>query len=379
MSLANINDILEKSQESLTSFTGVIDSDHAYIHDEIGFQVIANSGSVAAAALYKFSLETPSVASGKVIHMRVPSFSATANIMKLAVYEDSDSTGGTLGNIENKYRGRENSTIMSQSTFTAGVTAALTGRLLMASTAGGNFANQPAGDGIEFLSDSTADITQTVTLYGTITGALTTVTSETLTLTGTTAVSSAVTTWETLLGVELSAACAGTITIREASANAAITTIAAASLSAGVATITDVNARDRILQHDADGASTKKVGAIGTYMVDNVSTVISAVDNLNGATGENHGTQIFRTVTKLLIGDVASTTECWFLRPEIVIEEITAGSGGGPQSRAGGGGNTTDELVLEPATTYVLAIENIGTSAASIAYLKLFWYEEDAK
>lgn len=127
----------------------------------------------------------------------------------------------------------------------------------------GNFGNQPANDGIEIVSDSAADTTQTCTIIGTTHGGHTVVT-ETKTLTGTDAVSTTKTNWGLVLAVKLSAACAGTVTVREASGNATIITIAAASTSAGVVSIAAASqgAHGLIPYAVADGASTKEVGVL---------------------------------------------------------------------------------------------------------------------
>jgi len=195
---------------------------------------------------------------------------------------------------------------------------------LVAAEAGGNFANQPAGDGVTVVSAAAGDTvtvvsaaagdtTQTVTIYGTITGALTTVTTETVTLTGTTDVDTDITTWVTILGVEISAATAGNIEVSETSGGAAITTITAATLTAGIATMATTQAYGLIPRHDADGVSAVPVGLIGTA-VD--GTALTVVDDLNGTTEEDHGTTAFGSVTKVLIGAVASTVDANFLTNE---------------------------------------------------------------
>lgn len=184
---------------------------------------------------------------------------------------------------------------------------------LVNAKAGGNFGNQPANDGIEVVSDSTSDTTQTVTLYGLRNGALTTLVTETLSLNGTNVVSSAITDWYTLCGVRLSAACAGTVTIREASGNAAITTISADSLTAGIETAASSNAYGLILRHDASDTSTVAVVAVGTGID---GAALSVVDTLNSTTEEDHGTTPFGTVTEFYIGAVASTVNVTFLTNE---------------------------------------------------------------
>jgi hypothetical protein len=127
----------------------------------------------------------------------------------------------------------------------------------------GNFGNQPANDGVEVGSASAADTTQTVTIIGT-TQATDTVVVETVTLTGTTFVSTTKVDWGFILAVKLSASCAGTITIREASANAAITTITTGILQAGVVVIDAASqgCHGLIPAIAAAAASTKVVGVL---------------------------------------------------------------------------------------------------------------------
>lgn len=175
---------------------------------------------------------------------------------------------------------------------------------LLDATAGGNFGNQPANDGIEIVSDAAGDTTQSITLYGTLNGAATVLVTETIALNGTTVVSSTHTDWGVLLAARLSAACAGTITIREASGNATITTISAASTTAGIAAGTSTDAYGLIPRHDASGASTAAICAVGVG-IDGVATY--SIDTLNGTTEEDHGTVPFSTVTEWYIGAVAST------------------------------------------------------------------------
>lgn len=175
---------------------------------------------------------------------------------------------------------------------------------LLDAIAGGNFANQPANDGIEVVSDAAGDTTQTVTLYGVRNGALTTLVTETLTLTGTSVVSSAITDWYTLFAVRLSASCAGTVTIREASGNAAITTITTGNLTAGIATATSTQAYGLIPRHDASGACTAAICIAGTGLN---GAAINIIDDMNGATEEDHGTTPFATVSEFYIGAVANT------------------------------------------------------------------------
>jgi len=125
----------------------------------------------------------------------------------------------------------------------------------------GNFGNQPANDGVEVLSSEAADTTQTVTIIG-ITNGGHTVVVEDVVLNGTTFVPTIKVDWGLILAVKLSAACTGTVTVREASGDLAITTIAPAALSAGVVAVAAASqgAHGLIPYMKAGGASTKEVG-----------------------------------------------------------------------------------------------------------------------
>jgi len=184
---------------------------------------------------------------------------------------------------------------------------------LLTATAGGGFTNQPTNDGIEIVSSDNTDLTQTITLYGTLNGAATVLVTETLTLTGTTQLDSAHLDWDVLLGARLSAVCTGTITIREASANATITTIAPAALTAGIAAATASNAYGLIPRHDASDTTTAAICLRGTGL-DGVA--IEIVDALNDTTEEDHGTTPFATVTEILLGAVAGTRTVTILSNE---------------------------------------------------------------
>ena len=101
------------------------------------------------------------------------------------------------------------------------------------------FGHQPANDGVEIVSSSASDVCK-CTIWGTTYGS-NLVVSETVTLTGTDAVSLTKTNWGNIIGVMLAdkngrymTAAVGTITIREASGNAAITTITAGHYHSGM-------------------------------------------------------------------------------------------------------------------------------------------------
>lgn len=175
------------------------------------------------------------------------------------------------------------------------------------SSVGLAFTNQPANDGLEIGSASAADTTQTVTVYGTTNGT-DTVVAETITLTGTTFVSTVKVDWGLILGIELSASCAGTVTVREASGNATVTTITTGNLSKGVETVTLTSSYNNPPTVAADGATTKQIGLIGTNAA---GTVIRDSQALTGATAVSMNSS-FTAVTKILTGDLETTRTVTF-------------------------------------------------------------------
>jgi hypothetical protein len=354
-------------QDPMTSAEAAISTDHAYIHLGKAFSVPITISSLAASAVSKIGFTTP--ASGMLIHWRPAEFSSSANAVRLRLYQGSAFTGGTLNvpRNRNEHFGK-NPNMMIYS----GVTAALTNTVIVSAKAGGNFGNQPAGDGIEVVSSSAADVGQVLTIYGTKTGTTTTVVTESIILDGTNQVSTVITTWQNILGVELSAACDGTVTIREASGNQTVTTLAPAALSAGIEIPTITKGYNEIPRHDASGASTAPIGIIGTYYDD---SALSSVDALNGTTEEDHNAVPFKTITKVLIGAVASTVDVTILVPDHIVDTYNVGSAGN-SSRSGGQGGANQEIILDVNTSYVLTVTNIGTVTATDVDLNLFYYEE---
>lgn len=184
---------------------------------------------------------------------------------------------------------------------TSFVDAALSGDTIE-DNVGLGFTNQPTNDGVEVVSASASDITQTVTIYYTRTGTPDTVNVETKTLNGTTQVSFTDTDIDQVLAVEKSAATVGTVTFREASGNATITTLIAATLSAGKIAVTaaQVYAYNTVPVATVDGVSIKQVGLIGT---NSTGTTIYDSQLMTGTSPATFNTA-FRTVTFLLVGDL---------------------------------------------------------------------------
>lgn len=183
------------------------------------------------------------------------------------------------------------------------LSTALTSTTMLTTGNGLAFGNQPANDGVEVLSSSAADTTQTVTIIGTTTGT-DAVVVETVTLNGTSVVSTTKTDWGQVLAVKLSASCAGTVTVREASADATITTITTGNTSKGVETVltADQQAYNVIPQIVCSGTGTKQIGLKGT---DSSGATIYDSQALTGATAVAVNTA-FKRVTEVYTGDLES-------------------------------------------------------------------------
>ena len=119
MSIPRITELTENTIESLTGYTGIIDSDHAYIHNGIAFTAIINSGSISAA--YDIAFTTPTVASGKYIHWRPIGIQTSADYVKFELREgDTFSSGSAITPVN---RNRLSSNTSAMQTFVKNATA----------------------------------------------------------------------------------------------------------------------------------------------------------------------------------------------------------------------------------------------------------------
>lgn len=183
--------------------------------------------------------------------------------------------------------------------------AAAAGATILAATAGGNGANQPANDIVQVVSSSAADTTQVVTLIGTTTGT-NTIVVQTVALNGTTAVDSLKSDWGIIVAVKLSASCAGTVTIRKKTGPATIITLATTVLQAGVTVIAGgAQAYYQFPTVVASGASTKQAAFAGTD--GSGATVYDSIP-LNGTTAATFAVTAPKRVTEVYLLDVASAT-----------------------------------------------------------------------
>ena len=212
------------------------------------------------------------------------------------------------------------------------ITSDLAGDTLDTSSVGLAFTNQPANDGIEVISDNAGDTTQTFTIYGTTTGT-DTVVVETGTLNGTSQVATTKVDWGVVLGITLSAAAAGTVTFREASANQTIKAFTAGQVSHGLDAVAAATYAYNVAPTvQSDGATTKQVGLIGT---NSAGTTIYDSQALNGTTAETMNSA-FNTITYILTGDVESSRVVVLKIGAVEAEGLAAGRVLETQATAGG-------------------------------------------
>lgn len=178
------------------------------------------------------------------------------------------------------------------------VDSELAGSEILAATAGVQFTNQPADDGVEVISDDAGDVQQ-CTIYGTTDGT-DTVVKETITLLGLTQKATTKTDWGVILAVTLSSVAIGTVTVREASANQTIVAFSAGESSKGVVAATSPQAYNQAPTIVSDGSSTKQIGLIGTDANGDEELDSQA---LNSATAVTMNEE-FQTVTSVLVGDL---------------------------------------------------------------------------
>lgn len=118
-----------------TGFITQITGDHRYIHEGKAFSYIGNTGSLTAGSgTYSLSILTPVDTSGIRLHFRPLKLGATANTMLMTVAEGSTVTGGSVVVPFNRNR---NSSNISKSVLTAGVTVSAEGSIRSQDAVGG--------------------------------------------------------------------------------------------------------------------------------------------------------------------------------------------------------------------------------------------------
>lgn len=173
------------------------------------------------------------------------------------------------------------------------------------SGAGVAFANAPANEKVEMVSDAAGDTTQKITIVGITTGTDTLVAEE-MALNGATQVDSVKADWGVILAAWVSSgtlAAGSTVTLREASGNATITTLTPENPTSGVETPTSTNFQSRLVEIVCSGTGTKQIGLYGTDPAGNAQYDSQA---LSGVTVQ-YSNLPFATVTKVFTGDLEAT------------------------------------------------------------------------
>jgi len=202
------------------------------------------------------------------------------------------------------------------------------GNAIACTTTNAAFANQPAGTTTLYVaSSSTADTTQDIIVYATTaTGGA--VKAYRIRLKGTTKTVIGSTypyeagsgNFQSVLGIELSAACAGTVTLSEESGDQAIKAIAAGTTSAGVTDVpVHMQSAFGLPVYTDVSAGTKLLGVYGEPTVPDGTDGEELTSNTAGV----YTTRCYSRIKKLLWGDMANSTTATFGQYGIIL-----GSGG---------------------------------------------------
>lgn len=125
-SLESLREIAKQEQEGLTKYKGVINSDHAYVHQGKAFTAVISTGSISA--VYRIAFQTPTVASGKFIHWRPVAASTSAAYISIKLTEEETYTGGSAVTPIN--RNRNIAAVTTMQAFVHNVTASPSGTVL---------------------------------------------------------------------------------------------------------------------------------------------------------------------------------------------------------------------------------------------------------
>lgn len=233
----------------------------------------------------------------------------------------------------------------------------------------------PAGlpSAVSVVSSAGADTTQEATIYGIVGGVAT---REVVSLNGTTPVLTTATAWTKVLGVVLSAAAAGTVTVADGSANT-IATLAPATLARGVVLLTNApGAGPATVSIDADtavdvalfgtNASGAQVGEVFDMTAGNTTPVVGSVDFTGElqvlALGEVAGA---RTITVDIDSVIASTST--FQTVQQLVDRLNALAGYTATADA-----TNATVLRVDELDYSAAISLVGAAADFFADLYAF-------
>lgn len=308
------------TEVEVISSTGTISTSEADIETLSidGVEVTATATELNAISLFGYSNFTAgeAVEANRVVYFNTDTeaiYKATENLSTAIGVNIS----GAVDADDDIYVGIGLATVVADQEIEAGnlIKTAADGRVIslvtsdfsgdtMEAGAGGNFGNQPTGDTVEIVSDNAEDIGQEITIWGTTHGGDGTVTSVTEELDGTTEVVTEKDDWGVILGIELAEEAAGTVTIREGSADQTITTITTGNLTAGILEVEDeIRAFNQKPTIVADDATTKSFSVIGTD--EDHAALTEKATALTGASAVTLANK-YNTITRILVGDVES-------------------------------------------------------------------------
>jgi hypothetical protein len=160
--------------DRFTHFIGVIQSDHSYIHDGIGYLINVTSSSINAGSSYNISVTTPKAEDG-YIHWRPTNTGSTANMILVELWEGGSTSGGDEVTPMNRNRNSNRTSLVS---VKKGATITPT-TLLDSYTVGsaGGTQNRSGGGGVGSLEEIVFKPSTTYTIKITNIGASTATTA----------------------------------------------------------------------------------------------------------------------------------------------------------------------------------------------------------
>jgi hypothetical protein len=166
--------VFKRAFERFTGFLSVIQSDHAYIHQGIGFMYNGTTSSLSASSSTSIEFTTPT---NKYIHYRPTMMTSSANYLTASLKEASTTTGGSsvLSSILN--RNRISTTASTMQTLKTGVTVSVAGTEIdfMATGVNGGGSSEfggSTGSEQEIILKQNTKYTITFTNSGTVTATI---------------------------------------------------------------------------------------------------------------------------------------------------------------------------------------------------------------
>ncbi len=136
--------------DRFTGFPVVVQSDHSYIHNGIGFNLSGTTGSLAAASTWSISFTTPG--NSKYIHLRPTGLSSTANTLQCRIAESSIMSSGSVATPINRNRNSKNVSLVTIATG-ATLTSEGSNILQYAQVGAGTNAGNATGGGADGSSE----------------------------------------------------------------------------------------------------------------------------------------------------------------------------------------------------------------------------------